>query len=79
MFSSNRKGQIWAYVTRGWTQVPDRTDLRGVSDVLDRVAAKFQYVRSERGRFFINEYGAFCKNESGVEIPFVQFIWEEKE
>lgn len=77
VFSSNRKGEIWAYVNHGWTEIEDRTDVKGISDVLDRVAVKLQYVRAERGRFFINECGAFWKDESGAEVPFVRFVWDE--
>jgi hypothetical protein len=59
-------------------EVEDRTELRGVSDVLNKVAVKLQYVRSERGRFFINEWGAFFKDESGEAFLFVRFVWEAK-
>jgi hypothetical protein len=75
-FSSNRKGDVWPYVTRGWTRHQQREDLKGVSQVLEKVARKLQYFRSERGRFFINDVGAFYKDETGARIQFVEFEWE---
>lgn len=50
----------------------DRNELRGISDVLDRVAVKYLMARPELGRFFINEQGAFYKDESGVVMQFVE-------
>jgi hypothetical protein len=72
-FSSNREGEIWACVGRGWSRREERIDVRGISPVLDKIAKNYQYFRSERGRFFINNEGAFYKDEVGDEIQFVEF------
>jgi hypothetical protein len=75
-FSSNRKGEIWSYVTRGWTTYENRDELQGVSWVLDRIAIKLQYLRSERGRFFVSDVGAFYKDEDANIVQFVEFEWK---
>jgi hypothetical protein len=75
-FSANRHGNIWACTTRGYTPFDKRKELRGRSCVLDKVATKYLMARSELGRFFINEEGAFRYNdESGEKEPFVVFDW----
>jgi hypothetical protein len=79
VFSSNEKGEIWAYRRPGWTPFEEREELRGVSAVLDRIAVKYHYVRSERGRFFIDECGAFWKDKSGQKVQFVEFVWDEQQ
>ena len=72
-FSSNRAGEIWACVGRGWSSREERIDVRGISPALDKIAKNYQYFRSERGRFFIDDRGAFYKDEVGEEIQFVDF------
>jgi hypothetical protein len=75
VFSTNCHGKIWPFVTRGWTPFADRDDVRGVSSIVDAVANAYLSVRSEGGRFFIDERGAFHKTEDlgAPEVQFVQF------
>jgi hypothetical protein len=72
-FSSNQSGEIWACMGRGWSKREDRIDLRGISPVLDKIAKNYQYFRSDRGRFFINDEGAFYKEQAREAIQFVEF------
>jgi hypothetical protein len=78
VFSANRRNEIWAFVTRGYTPFENRQNLRGISRVLDIVANKYRISRSDLGRFFIDERGGFYKDESNIEHQFCEFEWLEE-
>ncbi len=73
VFSCNRHGEIWPWVTYGRTPEEVREDVRGLSKIVDRVAKRFRGTRWLGGRFFINEEGAFYKGEGKQEVKFVSF------
>ena len=77
-FSANRKDEIWPYRTSGLTPLELRKNLRGVSPLLDRIATKYRMARPKLGRFFINDRGAFYKDDAKIEYQFVEFVWEDK-
>jgi hypothetical protein len=77
VFSANRQGEIWAYITKGYTPYEERQNLRGISNVLDIVANKYWISRSRLGRFFIDERGGFYKDELSVLHRFCEFEWTE--
>jgi hypothetical protein len=54
-FSTNAKGEIWPYVTHGWTRIDDRQDVSGLSSVIDEIARLYINLRSDGGRFFIDD------------------------
>lgn len=74
-FSSNRHGEIWKYNGPGYTPPSDREYIQGISKIIDAIAAANIETRSEGGRFFINEQGAFFKDSEGDEIPFLIFCF----
>ena len=75
-FSTNRQSEIWAYITNGHTPFELREkNLRNVSPMLDIIANKYLMARPEVGRFFIDERGAFYKDELSLERQFVIFDW----
>ena len=74
VFSTNEYGDIWPFTTYGWTPDLQREQLRDISKIIDAVAAIYRLkVRPEGGRFFIDEHGAFYKNEDEASPP-IQFI-----
>ena len=76
-FSANRRNEIWAYVTRGYTPFEERQNLRGVSTVLDIVVSKYLIARGDLGRFFIDERGGFYKDELMTVHQFCAFEWRD--
>jgi hypothetical protein len=48
-FSTNAKGEIWPYVSHGWTRLEDREEVSGLSSVIDGVARFYLKVRSDGG------------------------------
>ena len=72
-FSTNSQGDIWPGETLGLTPVGVRENVRGRSQLLDRVADEYLRVRDGGGRFFLSNLGAFYKDESGNEIRFLEF------
>ncbi len=73
VFSSNPHGEIWPWVKYGLTPKLLRKDVRGVSNIVDRVAKSYRRERWLRGRFFIDEGGAFYKDQGGHKVKFVTF------
>jgi hypothetical protein len=71
-FSTNPNGDIWGFQTRGYTPPDQRENVRGASPLLDQVADIYAVQREECGRFFIDQRGAFFKND-GAELQFVQW------
>jgi len=78
VFSANECGQIWPFVTRGFTRHQSREELRGISRILDNVADKYETARAGMGRFFIDETGAYYKDKSGELTMFVEFRLEPR-
>jgi hypothetical protein len=60
-FSTNPRGDIWPYVRHGWTQGHEREEVSGLSAVIDKVTEIYRKVRSDGGRFFIDEQLACYK------------------
>lgn len=72
-FSANARGDIWPYVTHGWTPEHEREQVRGLSSVIDKVADIYLSVRSDGGRFFINDDFACYKGDT-VGDPLNVFV-----
>ena len=74
-FSTNAKGEIWPYVSHGWTHPQDREEVSGLSKIVDEVARLYLRLRADGGRFFIDDFGAWHKSEQGNDVPnpFVYF------
>jgi hypothetical protein len=75
-FSTNAKGEIWPYVSRGWTRPEDREEVSGLSSVIDEVARFYLKVRSDGGRFFIDDLGASHKSDE-IGGPLNLFVFFE--
>jgi hypothetical protein len=73
VFSTNSKRQIWAFKKWGLTRGTDTEELRNVSKILDALADKYLTIRSEGGRFFVDEKGAFYKDRRARHIKFMCF------
>jgi hypothetical protein len=63
VFSTNPQGDIWPFATRGYTHPSEREEVRGLSRVVDQVADLSLRARSNGGRFFIDDFGAFYKDD----------------
>jgi hypothetical protein len=79
VFSTNPRGDIWPFATSGYTPAKDREEVRGLSPVIDQVADLLVKVRSDGGRFFIDDFGAFYKDDKiGADLNlFVLFEIKE--
>src|SRR5713226_617633 len=73
VFSANCHGEIWPFVSYGYTPGEYREEVRGLCRTIDAVADDYLEMRREGGRFFINETGAFYKDQSGEAVPFAAF------
>ena len=73
-FSANCNGDVWPWVTHGYTREDERENVRGISPVVDVIADQLLWTRYEGGRFFIDEDGAFYKPQD-QDIQFVWFRW----
>ena len=62
-FSANCRGEIWPFWSYGHTRSEDREQIRGLSSVIDQVADIYIGIRSEGGRFFIDDRCALYWNE----------------
>ena len=71
-FSANEKGSIWPFVSRGWTRVENRKELRGC-EIIEKVRDHYLAERESGGRFFINENGAFYKDTERQVRQFIRF------
>jgi len=65
VFSVNHHREIWPFVTYKWTPEEEREPVRGLSRVIDEVADRYLKLRTDGGRFFIDDRLAFYK---GAEI-----------
>jgi len=74
IFSTNARGDIWPYVRHGWTPEHEREEVRGLSTVIDQVADIYLTVRSDGGRFFIDDNWACYKSEN-VGDPLTVFVF----
>lgn len=72
-FSTNIEGQIWPFVTKGYTKADQRENVRGELPFLDELANRFLLLRPQGGRMFLNDGGLFCKSESGAEVLLLAF------
>lgn len=65
VFSIGNDGAIFPFTRFGYTQPEERTDLRGVSPTLDRIAKLCLDTRGP-GRFFVNPNGVFYKDREKI-------------
>ncbi|HTJ31069.1 MAG TPA: hypothetical protein VL346_11245 [Acidobacteriaceae bacterium] len=73
-FSSNPEGKIWIFVTHGKTPEEKKIYVQERSQILARVADALSKTKDSRGRFFINDKGAFWKDAA---LKLHQFVeWE---
>ena len=74
-FSANEHGHIWPYITPGYTTEDIRFHVRGALDILDYLADEYINIRSEGGRFFIDETGAYYSHfSSHVQFGKFEFV-----
>jgi hypothetical protein len=74
VFSANRRREIWPFGVNGLTPEEKQKGIRGLSRVVDQVADEFLRRERSGGRFWINDYGAFCKDEAGRREKFASFV-----
>lgn len=72
-FSANPRGDIWPYVTRGYTDEGLREQVRHVSKIIDAIADEYLNARPTGGRFFIDDTGAFYTPQGESEVQFLAF------
>ncbi len=73
-FSANEHGDIWPYITPGYTREKDRFQMRGALELLDYLADEYISIRPEGGRFFIDEPGAYY-SEFSKHVQFGKFLF----
>jgi hypothetical protein len=76
VFSTNPRGDIWPFATRGYTPTVEREEVRGLSRVIDQVADLLLKVRGDGGRFFIDDFGA-CYKSDEIGGPLNLFVFFE--
>lgn len=74
VFGANCHGDIWPWIAYGYTPEEKRENVRGISPIVDVIAAQLLWTRPAGGRFFISENGAFYKPQDRA-IQFVWFRW----
>jgi len=75
VFSAEPDGDVYPFVTRGFTQRQNRVYLRGEFPKLSEVADLYLAHRPSGGRFFIDRQGAyFHETVRGPYDKFVNFI-----
>src|ERR1700749_3100032 len=70
-FSTNEKGEIWAFVAYGPTPAHKKVFLQGKSDLLDRIAGMYNELSRDAkkvsgGRFFIEQDRVVWKDSCTV-------------
>jgi hypothetical protein len=71
-FSANEYGNIWPFVSRGWTPLENRREVRSC-ELIKRVRDRYLAEREGGGRIFINENGAFYKDQERQRHQFIRF------
>jgi hypothetical protein len=61
VFSVNHHREIWPFATYKRTPEEEREPVRGLSRVIDEVADRYLSLRSDGGRFFVDDRHAFYK------------------
>ena len=61
VFSVNQHREIWPFATYKRTPEEEREPVRGLSRVIDEVADRYLSLRSDGGRFFVDDKHAFYK------------------
>ena len=73
-FTAEPGGDVFPFVTRGWTHAGDRVYVRGDFPKLAQIADIYLEQRPCGGRFFINHSGAyFHETENGPYDQFAEF------
>ena len=73
-FSCNEKEELWIFARWKRTPFDERVSVRNLVPKLDKVAHYLREFRPDGGRFFLDELGAYWKEE---ELTPVQFLkWE---
>jgi hypothetical protein len=79
-FSVNEKGEIWMYVTRGWTKEEKRKYVVGQCLVVERIAQLYLSERPEGGRIMLRTNGLFYKPfGKGSDVQFAEIESEESD
>jgi hypothetical protein len=73
VFSANCHGESWAFSTYGYTNSQSRRYVMGDSPIIDGIVSDYLKIRSEGGRIFVDERGAFWKDEDKQEHQFLRF------
>jgi hypothetical protein len=72
VFTVGQEGTISPFTNYGHTPAVDRTDVTGVSPLLDTIA-EICYTNRGPGRFFVNSTGVFYKDRNGGLHQTVRF------
>lgn len=73
VFSTNCREDLWSVQSEGYSSPDQRSEMRGQSRAADRIADALLRVRSEGGRIFVDERGAFYRNKFGDLEQFAIF------
>jgi hypothetical protein len=73
VFSANFHGQIWAFSTYGYTKTRKRRYVTGDSPIIDAIVVHYLTERLPGGRVFLDEEGAFWKDQQLQLHQFVRF------
>jgi hypothetical protein len=73
VFIANKQGEIWRSSKCGSTPVEGREFVRGLSELVDRVAREYLRIRPEGGRFFIMKDGASYRDGESDWVRFLSF------
>ncbi len=79
VFSTNEYRDIWPFLGYGYSRANERRQVRGVSKIVDAVADEFLKMFPAGGRFFINDTGAFYKDEYSRVTPVLAFAISKPE
>lgn len=73
VFSINPNQDLWPQSQFGRTRRHNRTQSRGLSEVLDGISERLLEIRPEGGRFFVSHEGVFMKDERCSLVQFIRF------
>ena len=77
-FSTNIRCEVWPFCCYGHTSYENREFVHGSSKTIDDVAHEYLKIRRIGGRFFLDELGAFYKDELGFPEQFVTFRFDDR-
>jgi hypothetical protein len=71
-FSVNERGEVWMFVTRGWTKEHKRKYVLGECPAVEQIAEALLSVRPEGGRILLKSDGAYYRLAVGADVLFAQ-------